>query len=46
MHVMHHAKQLGILQFYKALGKQLTEEDYEHIRESSEKALKKYFGEA
>jgi superfamily II DNA or RNA helicase len=45
MHAMHHAKQLGIIEFYKSLAKQLTEEDYDIIRQSSEEALKKYFGE-
>ena len=45
MHAMRHAKQMGMIQFYKALYKQLTEEDYERIRESSRKALRKYFGE-
>lgn len=45
MHAVHHAKQLGTIQFYKALFRQLTEEDLEQIRESSEEALKRYFGE-
>ncbi len=45
MNTMHHAKQLGTIQFYKALFKQLTEEDFAQIRKSSEEALKRYFGE-
>ena len=45
MHAVHHAKQLGTIQFYKALFNQLTEEDFEQIRESSHQALRKYFGE-
>ena len=45
MNAMHHAKQLGTIQFYKALFKQLTEEDFTQIRKSSEEALKRYFGE-
>ena len=44
MHVMHHARQLGLLQFYNALSKQMTAEDYQHIRECCESALKRYFG--
>lgn len=44
MHVMHHSKYLGTLQFYRALEKQLTEEDYAAIRESC-RAVIKYFGE-
>lgn len=43
MHAVHHAKQLGTIQFYKSLFKQLTEEDFAQIRESSEEALKRYF---
>ena len=45
MHAVHHAKQLGTIQFYKSLFKQLTEEDFEQIRQSSREALKRYFGE-
>lgn len=44
MHAMHHAKQLGTIEFYRSLAKQLTEEDYDIMRQSSEEALKKYFG--
>jgi len=44
MHVMHHAKQLGTIQFYRSLFKQLTEDDLEQIRESSQEALRRYFG--
>ena len=45
MHAVHHAKQLGTIQFYKGLFKQLTEEDFDQIRESSREALRRYFGE-
>ncbi len=45
MHAVHHAKQLGTIQFYKSLFNQLTEEDFALIRTSSEEALRKYFGE-
>lgn len=45
MHAVHHAKQLGTIQFYKSLYKQLTEEDFTQIRSSSEEALRRYFGE-
>jgi hypothetical protein len=44
MHVMHHAKQLGTLQFYKTLYKQITEEDLTHIREWCDTGIRKYFG--
>ena len=44
MHVMHHAKQLGTIQFYKALYKQLTEEDISKIREYCDAGIRKYFG--
>jgi hypothetical protein len=44
MHVMHHAKQLGIIQFYKVLFKQLTEEDFANIRKWCDAGLQKYFG--
>ena len=44
MHAMHHAKQLGILQFYKTLYKTLTEEDLQHIREWCDAGIRKYFG--
>ena len=45
MHAVHHAKQLGTIQFYKALFNQLTEDDFTQIRESSNDALRRYFGE-
>ncbi len=45
MHAVHHAKQLGTIQFYKSLFKQLTEEDFAQIRTSSEEALRRYFEE-
>ena len=45
MNAFHHAKQLGRIQLYRSLFKQLTEEDYAVMRESSEEALKRYFGE-
>ena len=45
MHVMHHAKQLGTLQFYKQLMKQLTVEDIESIKAWCEKGISRYFGE-
>jgi len=45
MHAVHHAKQLGTIQFYKALFSQLTEEDFHQIREYSKEALRRYFGE-
>ena len=45
MHAVRHAKQLGTIQFYKSLFRQLTEEDFEQIRESSTEALERYFGE-
>lgn len=44
MHVMHHARQLGTLQFYTALSKQLTEADIQQIRNCCELALNRYFG--
>ena len=43
MHAMRHAKQLGTLQFYKELASQMTDADYQHIREVSEKAIRRYF---
>ncbi len=43
MHAMHHAKQLGTLQFYKSLYKQLNNKDFEHIRICSKASLEKYF---
>ena len=43
MHVMHHAKQLGILQFYKALFRKLTEEDYKQIRKCCNEAIERYY---
>ena len=45
MHAVHHAKQLGTIQFYKSLFNQLTEEDFAQIRESSKEALRRYFGD-
>ena len=45
MHAVHHAKQLGTIQFYKSLFNQLTEEDFTQIRESSMEALRRYFGD-
>ncbi|MBR1710532.1 MAG: DEAD/DEAH box helicase family protein [Clostridia bacterium] len=45
MHVMHHAKQLGTLQFYKQLYKQLTPEDLEKVKAWCHKGIEKYFGE-
>ena len=44
MHVMHHAKQLGILQFYRDLMKQLGPEDFDQIRKSCTKSLSDYYG--
>ena len=43
MHVMHHAKQLGILQFYNALFRKLTEEDYKQIRKCCNEAIERYY---
>ena len=45
MHVMHHAKQLGTLQFYKQLYKQLTPEDLEKVKSWCHKGIEKYYGE-
>ena len=45
MHAVHHAKQLGTIQFYKVLFNQLTEDDCDQIRESSQEALRRYFGD-
>ena len=45
MHAVHHAKQLGTIQFYKALFNQLTDDDFDQIREISNAALRRYFGE-
>ena len=42
--MMHHAKQLGTLRFYKALYKQITGEDLRHIREWCYAGIRKYFG--
>ena len=44
MHMMHHAKQLGILQMDKWLFRKLTETDIEQIREWCTQALDRYFG--
>ena len=44
MHVMHHAKHLGILQIYQSLFKQLTPEDLDRIRQDCHRALERYFG--
>ena len=43
MHVMHHAKQLGILQFYKQLMKQLTSEDLENVKAWCLKGIDRYY---
>ncbi|MBR0514954.1 MAG: DEAD/DEAH box helicase family protein [Clostridia bacterium] len=43
MHVMHHAKQLGTIQFYKTLYRQLSEEDKASIRKWCEAGIRKYF---
>ncbi|MBQ9290542.1 MAG: DEAD/DEAH box helicase family protein [Clostridia bacterium] len=43
MHVMHHAKQLGILQFYKQLMKQLTPEDLERVRVWCFNGIERYY---
>ena len=43
MHIMHHSKHLGTLEFYKALARQLTAEDYAAIRESCKTAIARYF---
>lgn len=43
MHIMHHSKQLGIIQFYRILAKQITEEDIKAIRESCNKAIQRCF---
>lgn len=45
MSVMHHAKQLGILQMDRELFLRLTEEDMKTIRQSCKRALDRYFGE-
>jgi len=45
MHVMHHARQLGTLQFYKELFRQLTDEDYEHISKCCHEAIERYFSQ-
>ena len=45
MHVMHHAKQLGILQFYKQLFKQLTQDDLESVKAWCNNGFKRYYGE-
>ena len=45
MNVMHHAKQLGTIQFYKVLYKQLTEDDFTKIQEYCDAGIKKYFGQ-
>ena len=42
MHIMHHSKHLGTLQFYKTLVRQLTDEDYAAIRESCHQAIDRY----
>ncbi len=42
---MHHAKQLGTLQFYKQLMKQLTPEDLESVKVWCHKGIDRYFGE-
>ena len=45
MHIMHHSKHLGTLQFYKTLVRQLTDEDYAAIRESCHQAIDRYFAD-
>ena len=44
MHIMHHAKQLGTIQFYKVLYKQLSEADIQKIRECCDAGIQRYFG--
>ena len=46
MHILHHSKHLGTLQFDKAFLRQLSDEDYTAIRESCHAAITKYFGTA
>ena len=43
MHVMHHARQLGTLQFYKQLFRQLTSEDIEQVKSYCNRGIDKYF---
>lgn len=45
MNAFRHAKELGMVQFYKALHKQLEPADFEQIRVWSDEALKRYFGD-
>ncbi|MBR6322210.1 MAG: DEAD/DEAH box helicase family protein [Lachnospiraceae bacterium] len=45
MHAMQHSKYLGTLQFDRNLFRQLTEKDYDRIREYCKEALKRYFGD-
>lgn len=45
MNAFRHAKELGMVQFYKALYKQLEPADFEQIRVWSDEALKRYFGD-
>ena len=45
MHVMRHAKQLGTLQFYKQLMKQLTPEDLENVKVWCHIGIERYFGD-
>ena len=45
MHMMRHAKQLGTIQFYRSLYKELTPEEREKIRGWCDAAIAKYFGE-
>ncbi len=45
MHVMHHSRQLGTLEFYRQLMKQLTPEDLEQIREWCRQGIRRYFAE-
>ena len=44
MNAFRHAKQLGMIQFYKTLYNQLEPEDFKQIRVWSDEALKRYFG--
>ena len=46
MHIMHHSKHLGTIEFYRTLAKQLTQDDYKTIRNSCERAINKYFQES
>lgn len=43
MHVMHHAKQLGTIEFYKQLIKQLTSEDIATMKTWCNEAITRYY---